>query len=78
MWRLMHKLFGWDYVQWRNATDQGIARVHVEGTGRVWYWRYKGSHVADVIADRRQVLWLTCKPGKYMQQDTSNKQEGTV
>lgn len=27
MWRLWHKLFGWDYIQWSSAGLYGIASV---------------------------------------------------
>lgn len=68
MYRLMHFLFGFDYVQWQNAVDQGVARVHVDGLGRVFYWRYRSTKVADVITRPDQVLWLTCHPEKYFKQ----------
>lgn len=65
MYRLLHRLFGWDYIAWENNADEGIARVHVDGGGRVFYWRYKSTNVADIIKRPEQVLWLTCKPEKY-------------
>ena len=65
-YRAFNWLFGWDYVQWWNVCDSGIARVHVDGTGRVFYWRYKNIAVADVIRKPDQVLWLTCSPDKYL------------
>ena len=65
IYSILHLLFDWDYIQWRNSVDQGIARVRVDGMGRVWYWRYRSTGVADVIARPEQVLWLTCKPNKY-------------
>lgn len=66
MWKLWHWLFGWDYVQWSNCADQGVARVHRAYDGRVYYWRYRVPKVADVVAKPEQVLWLTCPPSKYM------------
>jgi len=66
MWRLLHALFGWDYVQWDNSVDQGIARVHRSGGGDIYYWRYKSIKCADIIYSRDQVLWLTCHPSKYL------------
>lgn len=65
MYRLLHRLFGWDYVQWRNSCDSGIARLHVDGFGRVYYWRYKTIRVADEVVDPNRVLWLTCSPAKF-------------
>lgn len=69
MYRLLHWLFGWDYIQWRNTADQGIARVRVDGRGVVWYWRYRLICAADRITSADQVLWMTCSPDKYMKAD---------
>lgn len=65
IYQLLNKIFGWDYIQWRNPADQGVARVHLDGAGVAWYWRYKITRIADRIADADQVLWLTCSPEKY-------------
>jgi hypothetical protein len=66
MWRILHFLFGWDYVAWRNSADRGIARVHVDGMGRVFYWRYKSTRLADFITEPERVIWLTCGSEKYI------------
>lgn len=66
MWELWNKLFGWDYIQWRNSAASGIARVKTDGNGVAWYWRYKITNVVDRITDKDQVIWLTCEPKKYM------------
>jgi hypothetical protein len=66
MWKLLHLLFGWDYIQWSNCADQGVARVHIDGLGRAYYWRYSSVAVVDIIQDAKQVVWLTCPPQKYM------------
>lgn len=65
MYRLFNYLFGWDYIHWQNTADRGIARVHVDGSGKVFYWRYKITSLVDVIRCPSEVLWLTCKPSKY-------------
>ena len=65
IYKLLNKLFGWDYIQWSNSAAQGVARVHVDGMRRVWYWRYKGTKVVDIIEDPAKVIWLTCSPNKY-------------
>ena len=62
---LLHRLFGWDYILWRNSVDQGVARVRIDGAGRAWYWRYRIIYLADRIEHPGQVLWLTCRPEKY-------------
>lgn len=65
LWKLCHKLFGWDYIQWSNSADQGIARVYVSYDGIVYYWRYKVTKVIDKIERSEQVFWLTCSSEKY-------------
>jgi len=65
IYKLLNKLFGWDYIQWENSADARIARVHVDGMGRVWYWQYKSIKAVEIIVDPAKVLWLTCSPDKY-------------
>jgi len=67
MWKLFNYLFGWDYIQWANSIDSGVARIHIDGAGRVWYWRYKTTKLIDVVKESEQVIWLTCSPEKYLQ-----------
>lgn len=64
-YQILNWLFGWDYILWSNTADSGIARVSVDGMGRVWYWRYKLNKVADYVNRPEDVLWLTCNPSKY-------------
>jgi hypothetical protein len=66
MYKLWNKLFGWDYIQWSNTCDQGIARVFKERSGKVVYWRYRQTCVMDEIIRPSQVKWLTCRPQKYL------------
>ncbi len=64
LYKILHKVFGWDYIYWENSADNGVARVHIINNG-VFYWRYKNTQVLDEINDITQVLWLTCSPNKY-------------
>lgn len=66
IYKILHKVFGWDYVYWRNTVDSGIARVHLTHNGVPFYWRYKTIKLADKITYRNQVMWLTCSPYKYL------------
>lgn len=66
MWKLLNKIFGWDYIQWSNSCDQGVARVYADHNGRTYYWRYGNMRLADEIKVANQVFWLTCHPSKYM------------
>ena len=65
IYKLLNKLFGWDYIGWSNPADQGVARVHVDGMRRVWYWQYKSIKAVNIIEDPEKVIWLTCSPNKY-------------
>jgi len=75
MYKLKNFLFGWDYIQWRNSCDQGIARVHAGPDGKIWYWRYRITSVIDTIKHPDQVIWLTCHPSKYF---VTSKPEGRL
>lgn len=66
MYKLLNKLFGWDYIYWSNWADQGIARVYKAPDGGAYYFRYRSIKVIDVIRKEEQVIWLTCHPSKYM------------
>lgn len=65
-WKLLNRLFGWDYIGWKNSAASGIAQVFNDGTGRAFYFRYKNTHVIDQIKMADQVVWLTCPPSKYL------------
>lgn len=65
MWKLYHKLFGWDYIHWHNTVDQGVRRVYKDGLNRVYYVRYFITGVFDIVKDPKDVIWLTCSPDKY-------------
>ncbi len=65
LYQLLHRLFGWDYVQWSNSCSHGVASVHVDGMGRPFFWRYKVTKVADLIINPDKEIWLTCSPAKY-------------
>jgi len=62
MYKILHWLFGWEYTAWSNSADEGVARVHADYAGRIWYWRYKPTCVIDFIESADQVVWLTGKP----------------
>lgn len=66
IWRMLNKLFGYDYILWTNLADSGIARVIVFPDGTLGYWRYRGTSVFDKIHKKEQVVWLTCKATKYI------------
>ena len=74
MYKLLNKLFGWDYIYWQNSASQGIARVHTSLDGTVFYWRYKSIKLADILYNPNtnylelypaKIIWLTCKQEKY-------------
>jgi hypothetical protein len=66
MYKIWHKLFGWDYVHWSNSYARGISRVRLTPDGTAFYWRYRFIHCLDKITSADQVTWLTCKPEKYI------------
>ena len=67
MYKLLHFLFGWDYISWKNSADSGIARIHVNPDGIPYYWRYKNIDVLDPIPNPgTRLIFLTCKEEKYI------------
>lgn len=70
MWKLLHKIFGYDYVHWKNTADRGIARVRTDGEGNPYYIRYKGIGILDRLDNsdysKANIIWLTCSPTKYL------------
>lgn len=68
MWVILNWLFGWDYVCWKNSAASGIAKVHTSPDGEVYYWRYKSIALLDILPPElgQSVVWLTCKPEKYI------------
>lgn len=65
IYKLLHKLFGWDYVQFEKGMYGGISRVQLDGMKRPWYWRFKSSKIGEIIRKPEDVIWLTCSPDKY-------------
>lgn len=73
-YKLLNKLFGWDYIHWENCVSSGIARIHIDAEGRPYYWRYKIAKCLDHL-DRvpsNEITWLTCKREKYFPSQISN------
>lgn len=71
MWRLWHKLFGWDYVQYRIAGLHYILRVKTAPSGLVYLSKYKEVIPLEDIS-LHQVTYLTCSRRKYLRQPTSD------
>jgi hypothetical protein len=65
MYKIKNLLFGWDYIQWKNSADSGIARVMKLPDGKIVYWRYRNISYMDEIKEANQVRWLTCPPSKF-------------
>lgn len=70
MYRILNKLFGWDYVCWKNSCGSGIARIHIDKEGKAYYWRYKNTNLIDYLPAEhgQRITWLTCHPSKYIKQ----------
>jgi len=77
IYKILNKLFGWDYIQTYYFPDVNISRVQVDGMRRVWHWQvyrrhssldieYKPTNKEAIIIERPEdVIWLTCSPNKY-------------
>ena len=67
-WKLLNKLFGYDYIAWNNHAASGVARVQKDGNGIPYYFRYKNICLTDRITSAEQVIWLTCSSEKYLKE----------
>ena len=65
IWKLMNKLFGYDYVYWRNTAAQGVSRVRTDFYDKPYYIWACGVRVR--IENKKEVMWLTCKADKYLE-----------
>jgi|TARA_R110000851_G_scaffold72207_1_gene160168 hypothetical protein len=72
MYKILNYLFGFDYIHWKNTIDSGVARIHIDCNGNVFYWKYKNIKFADHIKDASKFLWLTCSPDKYLKNSNKN------
>ena len=66
MYKLLHLVFGWDYIHWDNQLYHGVSRVFLAADGTPIYWRYKSTRVLGRIQTASDVTWLTCAPEKYL------------
>ena len=69
MWRLWNKLFGWDYVVWsykHSDLPGDVSRIIVDQTGTPYIHEY--SEVYRALSDASKIIWLTCKPEKYLKE----------
>jgi hypothetical protein len=74
IYKLLNKLFGWDYIQLRYPPNEGVSRVQLDGMNRVWHWQIRVTILANISYDDKvihiiqrpeDVMWLTCSPDKY-------------
>lgn len=73
MYKLWHRLFGWDYIYWSNGVSSGVSRVEKDGEGNLVYWKIS-SMQQDLtkITSPKDVVWLTCNPKKYFPEKVSD------
>lgn len=64
MWRLWHKLFGWDYIQWKLGPN-GISRIRVAPSGLVYFMRL-GEIINLAEPGYHKITYLTCSKDKYI------------
>jgi len=65
MYKLLHWIFGWDYIYWKNSASQGIARLKVLPDKTLCFYQYRLTNLIKPIKNPDDYLWLTCKPEKY-------------
>lgn len=69
MWRLWNKLFNWDYVAWSyksSGIPGDVSRIIVDQTETPYIHEY--DEVYRALHDTSKIIWLTCKPEKYLKE----------
>lgn len=69
MYKILNKLFGWDYIFWASETPegfryQGITKIITLPDGSSHFW-VKG-FLCKIDNKEFQIKFLTCKPDKYI------------
>ena len=64
MYKILNKLFGWDYIYWEDTCCSGISKVIVLPDKSV-HFKYYG-YIVSVTDTEFIVKWLTCTPDKYI------------
>ena len=64
MYKILNKLFGWDYIYWADTCASGISKVIVLPDKSVHFKYYE--RIVSVTDPGLIVKWLTCKPDKYI------------
>ena len=78
LWKLTHRLFGYDYIAWKSFNSGGVARIRRSRDGAVYFMDDRNEpqqllgHPAFYLQDGfggvvlYHVLFLTCSPEKYL------------
>lgn len=70
IYKILHKIFGWDYVHWSSGAYSGIARVRVDGNGNPFIFRFGKQDVLKLYNPPYNtvniITWLTCSSNKYI------------
>ena len=65
MYKILNKLFGWDYVYYKTREDySGIARIIVLPDKSVHFW--SGNYLINIKYKNMIIEFLTCTPDKYI------------
>lgn len=69
MYKILNKLFGWDYIFWATETPEGfsykgIAKIITLPDGSSHFW--VNNYLCKINNKDLQIKFLTCKPDKYI------------
>ena len=66
IYKILNKLFGWDFIYWKNSASQGVSRIRTDYYGNPYYIWSVGVRVRITVKD--QVMWITCSAEKYLKE----------
>jgi hypothetical protein len=64
MYKILNKLFGWDYVYYKTENYEGIARIIVLPDKSVHFWHL--NNLINIEYKKMHIKFLTCTPDKYI------------
>ena len=64
MYRILNKLFGWDYIYWKSEDYDGISKIVILPDKTIHFWAR--GYLINIDNKLVNIKFLTCTPDKYI------------